>query len=250
MTTSASSQRRVSHESITSRCRSSLVKSRDRLRVTASGCWVGKAASPWVRPVVWSAIAVARLAPSPECHRCRRHRAGSPRAVRSPICVSAHHVPGAVERDGFGELRDHLIVQQHHRRAASLGQIEGADGLAVDFVHRGRRQHNDRIVAMAAPARLHQVGLRRPGRHAGGRAAAHDIDDDARDFGASGVAEIFLLERKSRTAGRGHGFDAAHRGADHGRHRCDFVFHLHEYAADFGQLRANRSAISDDGVIG
>ena len=155
-----------------------------------------------------------------------------------PFAFRAIHFTGVVERHGFGELRDHLIVQQHHRRPASLGQIEGADGLAVDFLHRGRRQHNDRIVAMAAPARLHQVGLRRPGRHAGGRAAAHDIDDDARDLGAGGVAEIFLLERKSRTAGRGHGFDAAHRSADHRRHRGDFVFHLHEHAIDFGQTGA------------
>ena len=30
-----------------------LGKSRDRLRVTASGFWVGKPSSPWVRPVVW-----------------------------------------------------------------------------------------------------------------------------------------------------------------------------------------------------
>ena len=88
---------------------------------------------------------------------------------------------------------------------------------------------------MTAPARLHHIGLRRPRRHAGRGAAAHDVDDHAGNFGTRRVADVFLLEGKSRTAGRGHRLDAAHGGADHGRHRGDLVFHLHKNAADLRQ---------------
>ena len=114
-------------------------------------------------------------------------------------------------------------------------QFECAQRLGIDLAHRGGREDDDRVVAMAAPARLHDVALRRARGHAGRRSAAHHVHDYAGDLRAGRVAQVLLFQRKAGAAGRGQRFDPAHGGADHRGDRGDFVFHLHEYAVYFGQ---------------
>ena len=92
------------------------------------------------------------------------------------------------------------------------------------------------MVAMGSPARLHDVALGGRCRQAGGGAHPLDVDNDAGDFGHAGIADELLLEREAGTAGGGEGFDTGEGCADGGAHTSDFVFHLDELAAEFGQF--------------
>jgi hypothetical protein len=53
------------------------------------------------------------------------------------------------------------------------------------------------VVAVGAPARLHDVALRHLRGQAGGRADALDVHDDARDLAGHGEAEVLLHEREA-----------------------------------------------------
>ena len=151
-------------------------------------------------------------------------------------------------------MRDDFVVEHDHRGAELLGEIEGADGLRIDFLHRSRGHDDDRVIAVGSPSRLHEVALRGPRRHAGRRAAAHHVDDDARRLGHRGVAEILLHQRKAGSAGGGHRLDAAERSADDGGERSDLVLHLDEDAVDarqlarqlFGDFRGRRDRIAGE----
>ena len=73
-----------------------------------------------------------------------------------------------------------------------LRQIESAHGLGEDFLNGARHQGDGGVVAMGAPHGLHDVGLAGAGRHPGGGATAHDVDNDAGNFGDAGISYNFV----------------------------------------------------------
>ena len=155
------------------------------------------------------------------------------------------------QHDFLAQMADDLVHEQDDRRAEAFGVIDGHDGHVIRLADAPRRERDDWMVAMRAPARLHDVGLGRRGRLARRGADALYVDEHARDFGAGRVADELLLQRKAWAARRVHRFRARERGAEDGAHRADFVLHLDELAAMLRQQLGHRlSAISVDGVIG
>jgi len=84
---------------------------------------------------------------------------------------------------------------------------------------------------MATIARLHDGVLRRAGRLAGRRAAAHNVDNDQRRLGDDGVANALLHQGEARTGRGRHGTRAAPACADDRVDGGELIFHLHEHAA-------------------
>ena len=93
---------------------------------------------------------------------------------------------------------------------------------------------------MAAVERLEEVGLLDVGRHAGGGAAALDVDDDEGHLGHGGPAEGFHFQREAGAGAAGDG-EMAGVGKSEGRgDGGDLVFALDEEAAVFGEFAAER----------
>ena len=59
----------------------------------------------------------------------------------------------------LSEVADNLIHQENDRYPESFCQIKGSDDFIVALLHRGRRNDNDRMVAVRAPFGLHQISL-------------------------------------------------------------------------------------------
>ncbi len=125
-------------------------------------------------------------------------------------------------------MADDFVEQDLNRHAVLLGQVESADGLFVDFLAGCRNQGDGRVVTVGAPLGLHDVRLAGAGRHAGRRAATHNVNDDAGSLGDAGIADQFLLEGDAGTRGRGQRLGTGQRCADDRSHGSDFVFHLNE----------------------
>ena len=142
-------------------------------------------------------------------------------------------------------MTDGLVGEYEHRHAILIRQVEGADREVKRLLHGRRRKGDDLIVAMAAVARLHDSVLRRAGRLAGRRAAAHDVDDDQRRLGDDGVANALLHQGEARTGRGRHGTRAAPAGADDRIDGGELVFHLHEHAAGVGQIFGDLRCRSD-----
>ena len=102
---------------------------------------------------------------------------------------------------------------------------------ATELGHQG----DDGVLAVGAPARLHDVALAGLGGQPGGGAAAHDVDNDAGDLRHGGVADVLLHEREAGPRGRRERLGAGQRGADDGGDGGDLVLHLDEVAAHRGQ---------------
>ena len=92
------------------------------------------------------------------------------------------------------------------------------------------------MVAVSAPASLHEVALGGAGGKTGGGTHALDVHHHHGDLGLGGVADVLLLQGEARAGGGGHGLDAGHGSADGGGGAGDLVLHLEEAAAHLGQL--------------
>ena len=83
------------------------------------------------------------------------------------------------------------------KRAARTGRnpatgVEGFDRQFKSLGHRDRAECNDRMVSVRAPARLHDIPLRRRRGLPGGRSQALHVHDYAGDFRHGCVTDIFL----------------------------------------------------------
>ncbi len=116
----------------------------------------------------------------------------------------------------------------------------------------GSRHCNNGMVAVNAPARLINISLTRTGGKAGGRTAPLHIHNHTGNFRHNRIAQTFLHQRKSGSAGRGHDFMTRERGADNRADRGDFIFHLKEFPSElrqagchlFGNLCGGRDGIA------
>ena len=99
---------------------------------------------------------------------------------------------------------------------------------------------------------LEHVALRRPRRLPGARAAALDVDDDARRLGHGRVADVLHHQREPGPARRGHGPRARPGGADDRGDAREFVLHGYEDPAGlreppghrFGDLGRGRDRVA------
>src|SRR3990172_1903374 len=91
---------------------------------------------------------------------------------------------------------------------------------------------NARTVSVDPEFAVHDVALAGAGRNAGRRAAAHDVDDHARDLGQHREPHVLLLEREAGAGSGREGLRSREGSADHRGHRGDLVLHLQERPAD------------------
>ena len=135
----------------------------------------------------------------------------------------------------FPHMPDDFVHQQDHRGTEPFGQVEGADSLVEGVLDGARAYGNDGMISVGTPFGLHHVALRGGCGKAGGGTGSHDVNDDDRDFRDGGVADVLLLQGKSRTGGRRHRFCACHRRAQRRRYAGNLVLHLHKFTADLRQ---------------
>ena len=88
--------------------------------------------------------------------------AGSEVEVAAGEPVAADQFRG----EALAHVAHHLVGQQGDRRAEALGEPHRRHGQPVHVGHVGGGQHDGRVVAVGAPAGLHDVALRRRGRAA------------------------------------------------------------------------------------
>ena len=157
---------------------------------------------------------------------------------------------GLRQDDRLAHVAHQRVAEDDHRRAVLLAQVEGLDRERVALMHAARHEGDHRVLAVRAPAGLHDVALDWLGRQARGGPAAHDVDDHAGDLRHGGEADHLLHEAEARAAGSGERLGPGQRGAAHGGDAGDLVLHLDERAAHLGQARASISAISVEGVMG
>ena len=104
----------------------------------------------------------------------------------------------------------HELVRQHDgRRLQRLGQLHRPLRGRHAVGDRGRRQHQARRVAVQAADGERQVALLALGRDAGGRAAAHHVDDHDRHLGGDRQADGLGHQRQARAGGGGQRRHAA-----------------------------------------
>ena len=102
-------------------------------------------------------------------------------------------------------LADDAVAENHRRIAVAEGQREGQVDKVGHLLHRGRRQHDDVVVAVAAAARgLEIVALTGLDSSQAGAATLH-IDNDAGYLGAGHIGNALLHER----------YAGARRGGQH-----------------------------------
>ena len=133
-------------------------------------------------------------------------------------------------------LPDVAVGQHHHGVAVLIGKIESQGRQVGHFLHRGGRQHQDAVVAVAA-ALDDLVVIALLGRDVSQpRTGAHDVRDHARQLRSGDVANTLLHQADARPAGGGQGAHTRRRGAvKHvdGRH---FTLGLQEHAAGLRQV--------------
>ncbi len=137
-------------------------------------------------------------------------------------------------------MTDDLIHEQDDRRTEPLGIVHSHDRRIVCLTHAPRCQCDHGMVAMGAPAGLHDIALARGGRLAGRRTYALHIDEHAGDLGTGSIADELLLQGETRAARRIHGLHARQRSAQNRAHTRDLVLHLHELAAHTRQQFRHR----------
>ena len=101
-------------------------------------------------------------------------------------------------------LPDETIGQDDRRIAIVVGQFEGQDGEVGHLLHRGGRQHEVAIVAVASALHHGEVVALLGSDVAQARAAAHHVDDHAGQFRAGEVRDAFLHQAEAGSGGCGH----------------------------------------------
>ena len=134
-------------------------------------------------------------------------------------------------------MADNLVHQQDNRATIFFGQSHCAQSQLEAFGNAGGRNGNQPVVAVGAPAGLHNLALGRGGGLAGSRAHTLYVHDYAGDFGDAGQAQHFLLQGEAGATGSGHSLFASHGSANNGAEACDFVLGLHKFAANLGQTQ-------------
>ena len=175
------------------------------------------------------------------------------RLLRLAARVDVHMVR---QHDLLAQVADDLVHEQDDRRAEALRVVHGHDRHVIRLAHAPRRERDDGMVAVRAPARLHHIGLGGRGRLARRGADALHIDEHAGDLRAGRVADELLLQREARAARRVHRLRARERSAEDGAHARDLVLHLHELAAVLrqelrhclGNLRRGRDRIAREEI--
>ena len=128
----------------------------------------------------------------PEGHEVRRRRPTAAAARRRTISSAA----GSTIFSRMWPTSPSVMTKTGLRY--SLGEVEGERRQVDALLHRRRRQGDDLVVAVGAPARLHHVALGGLGGLAGGGPRALHVDDDAGRLGHAGVADALLHEREAR----------------------------------------------------
>ena len=175
------------------------------------------------------------------------------RLLRLAARVDVHMVG---EYDLFAQMADDLVHEQDDRRAEALRVVHRHDRDVVRLAHAPRRERDDGMVAVRAPARLHHICLGGRGRLARRGTDALHVDEHAGDLGAGRVADELLLQREARAARRIHRLRACERGAEDGAHARDLVLHLDELAARLrqelrhrlGDLRRRRDRVAREEI--
>lgn len=95
--------------------------------------------------------------------------------------------------DLLAHMADNFVHQQYNGNTVFFAESVSAQRQFKAFRHAGRGQGNEPVIAVRAPAGLHQVALGRRGRLAGRRAYALHVDDDQRNLGHAGIADQLLF---------------------------------------------------------
>ena len=134
-----------------------------------------------------------------------------------------------------GEPRHHPVVHpdvqvrcHEHRRLEPLGDIKGLHRHLETLVRIGGIEYRVPSVAVRGVGQHQQVALLGAGGHAGGRAAALDVEEDRRDLGIVRQADEFLHQRNAGPRGIGERPRPGPPGADHDPCRGELVFRLHD----------------------
>ena len=128
---------------------------------------------------------------------------GCPRALEAYLLLGAAFA-GLGEDNFLHHLAHDAVGEYHGRRAVFEGEVEAQAHEVGHLLHRGRGQHYEMVVAVAAAfGGLEIVGLRRLYR-AEARAAAHHVDNQRRQLRGCQVAYAFLLEAHARRRRRRH----------------------------------------------
>ena len=153
--------------------------------------------------------------------------------------------PGAGHFDVLAHVAHDLVGHEDDGHPVALGEIEGLHRHREALPDARRAQRDDGLVAVAAPADLHDVRLGRPGRQPRAGACALHVDNHAGHLAHDGKPQVLLHQRKPRAACGRERLRPGQRGADHGGDRCDLVFHLDVDAAQLRQL--SRTLFGDFG---
>ncbi len=147
------------------------------------------------------------------------------------------------------------VGHDDHGIAVAIGQVEGQHGQIEHFLHGSRSQHQVAIAAMASTFHDAEVVALLGRDVAQSRAAAHDVDDYARQLSAGHVRDAFLHQAESRPGRRAHHALARRRRSVNHVDRRHFAFSLQERSADLGDqqgsilgdLAGRRDGISVEG---
>jgi hypothetical protein len=143
---------------------------------------------------------------------------------------------GGLGQDGAG-LAHGLVGQHQGRHLHGFRQMHGPLRGEQAVGHRVGGDHDVRRVAMQAVDRDVEVALLGLGGDAGGGTDAHHVHHHQRHFGGHGKAQRFDHQRQAGAGCCGHRRHAAVGGTDDLVDRGQFVFGLHQHAADLGQRR-------------
>ena len=168
--------------------------------------------------------------------------AGSgPRALGDDFCVGAARLGGR-EHHFLHHLSDDAVGQDDGRIAVFEGQFEGKANEVGHFLYRGRSQGDEAVVTVSATFYgLEIVGLAGlDGSQAG--TSAHDVYDEAGQFGTGQIGDAFLFQADTGAGRRGHHHFSASGTAVHHIDCGHFAFGLqHHHAGGFPRLQLGQS---------
>ena len=200
-------------------------------------------------------VVVALEVVGPEVERADRARLAAGGALDRPVRVLRLECR-EVRRHRLHRLAQDPVGEQHHRRPVALGQHERRAHQLDRLTDRRRREHRHPVVAVAvALGRLEVVGLAGRDRPEP-RAAAHHVDQDAREARAGEVAHRLGHQADARARARDQHPRAGRRGAQRHVDRRELALGLDEHPALLGhpaghpleQLGLGRDRVAEVGV--
>ena len=136
--------------------------------------------------------------------------------------------------DRLHHLGDDAVSQEQHGHAVLLRLLKGEHHDVDGLLHGGGSVGQQVVVAVAAALDALEIVALGGLDVAETGAAAHDVQDHARETGAGAVGNALLLQRNAGAGGGGDDARAGTGGAVHHVDRRDLALGLEEAASDLG----------------